>query len=462
MRHRFIALGREDEARGEPGGIVADDRLAQLEDCPDPPVDEAVAGVAAVDLADDVTAPTEAGEVTRDPPLGDPELLDELADRPRPLAEALEDPDPGRVGEALEERGEGGLAGEGSAAPGGGGEVARAGGHGRVGGLRHVYTVASMSRLGNRRPAAPGPGTIAVMATTYGAVEAGGTKVLCLVGSGPDEVRRSIRIPTGEPQPTLRAVVDFFRAALAEGEPIRAIGVGSFGPLELRPDAPAYGRILRTPKPGWSGVDIVGALRQGLGLPIGLETDVNAAALGEGRWGAARDCRAFVYVTVGTGIGGGAVVDGRLVGGLGHPEMGHLPLPRIPGDDFEGTCRYHRDCWEGLACGPALEARFGRRPEAFSRAEVAAAVRLEAAYLALGLRALVYALAPERIVLGGGVAELPGLLEATRAELVETLGGYPGLEEHGGQAFLVRPGLGGRAGVLGALVVAERAAAEAG
>ncbi len=300
------------------------------------------------------------------------------------------------------------------------------------------------------------------MATTYGAVEAGGTKVLCLVGSGPDDVRRSIRLPTGEPEPTLRAVVDFFRGALAVGEPIRAIGVGSFGPLELRPDAPAYGRILHTPKAGWSGVDVVAPLREGLGLPVGLETDVNAAALAEGRWGAARDCRSFVYVTVGTGIGGGAVVDGRLVGGLGHPEMGHLPLPRIPGDEFEGTCRYHRDCWEGFACGPALEARFGRRPEALEGADRRAAVRLAAAYLALGLRALVYVLAPERIVLGGGVAELPGLVEATRTELVRVLGGYPGLAEHGAEAFLVRPGLGGRAGVLGALVVAERAAAEAG
>jgi fructokinase len=319
-----------------------------------------------------------------------------------------------------------------------------------------------MSMLG-KTVAEPVRGVRSVdMTTVYGAVEAGGTKVLCLVGSGPDDVRRSIRIPTGEPGPTLRAVVDFFRAALADGEPIEAIGVGSFGPLELRPDTPAYGRILRTPKAGWSGVDVLGPLRDGLGLPVGLETDVNAAALGEGRWGAARGCRSFVYVTVGTGIGGGAVVAGRLVGGLGHPEMGHLAVPRLVGDDFAGTCRYHRDCWEGLACGPALAARFGRPAEALEGDDLAAAVRLEAAYLALGLRALVYSLAPERIVLGGGVAELSGLLEATRTELVRTLGGYPGLAEHGREEFLVRPGLGDRAGVLGALIVAERAAAGLG
>lgn len=298
------------------------------------------------------------------------------------------------------------------------------------------------------------------MATVYGAVEAGGTKFVCLVGSGPDDVRRTTRIPTGEPGPTLAAVVDFFREAVAAGEPIRAVGVGSFGPLELRPTHPDYGRILHTPKAGWSGVDVVGPLRDGLGLPVALETDVNAAALGEGRWGAARGCRSFVYVTVGTGIGGGAVVDGRLVGGLGHPEMGHLAVPRLAGDDFAGTCRYHRDCWEGFACGPALAGRFGRPPEALTGADLAAAVRLEAAYLALGLRALVYALAPERIVLGGGVPELPGLLEATRAELVRSLGDYPGLAEHKSEDFLVRPGLGGRAGVLGALVVAEWARPE--
>lgn len=300
------------------------------------------------------------------------------------------------------------------------------------------------------------------MAILYGAVEAGGTKFVCLVGSGPDDVHRTTRIPTGEPAPTLAAVVEFFRRALAEGEPIRAIGIGSFGPLELRPDASGYGRILRTPKAGWSGVDVVGPIRDGLGLPVALETDVNAAALAEGRWGAARNCRSFVYVTVGTGIGAGAVVDGRLVGGLGHPEMGHVPLPRLPGDDVGGTCRYHRDCWEGLACGPALAARFGRPPEALEGDDLAAAVRLEAAYLALGLRTIVYTLAPERIVLGGGVAALPGLLAATRAELGRSLGGYPGLAEHGAEELVVPPALGDRAGALGALVVAEGALAAAG
>lgn len=307
------------------------------------------------------------------------------------------------------------------------------------------------------RQARPPPRYDPAMAPVYGAVEAGGTKFVCLVGSGPDDIRRTTRIPTGEPGPTLAAVVEFFRAALADGEPIRAIGLGSFGPLALRPDDPAYGRILRTPKPGWTGVDVVGPIRDGLGLPVALETDVNAAALAEGRWGAARDCRSFVYVTVGTGIGGGAVVDGRLVHGLGHPEMGHVPLPRLPGDTFAGTCQYHRDCWEGLACGPAVAARFGRPPETLEGEALATAVALEAEYLALGLRALVYALAPERIVLGGGVAELSGLLDAVRSALGRTLGGYPGLAEHEAPAFVVRPGLGGRAGVLGALLVAEGA-----
>ncbi len=398
--------------------------------------------------------------MARDPALGEPELGDELGHGPGALPKELDDPDPGRVGETLEEGSQALRAGERAPFAGGGREVAlqdEAGGEF----LSHAHTIRRIRNEVNPTPpaASPGRATIVAMATVYGAVEAGGTKFVCLVGSGPDDVRRTTRIPTGEPGPTLAAVVDFFRAALAAGEPIAAIGVGSFGPLELRASHPSYGRILHTPKPGWTGVDVIGPLREGLGLPVALETDVNAAALAEGRWGAASSCRSFVYVTVGTGIGGGAVVGGRLVGGLGHPEMGHLGVPRLTGDDFAGTCRYHPDCWEGFACGPALAARFGQPPEALTGADLEAAVRLEAAYLALGLRALVYTLAPERIVLGGGVPELPGLLEATRAELVRCLGDYPGLGEHGSQDFVVRPALGAWAGVLGALLVAEGATA---
>ena len=159
---------------------------------------------------------------------------------------------------------------------------------------------------------------------------------------------------------------------------------------------------------------------------MGFDTDVTGAALGEGRWGAARGLRSFVYVTVGTGIGGGAVVGGAPVHGLPHPEMGHVSVTRLPGDDFPGICPFHGDCLEGMACGPAMAARWGRPAEELAGADLERAVDVEAHYLAAGLRNVVYVLAPERIVLGGGVAGLPGLLPALRARLAAALAGYPG------------------------------------
>ena len=285
-----------------------------------------------------------------------------------------------------------------------------------------------------------------------GGVELGGTKVACLAGTGPDDVRSETRISTGDPATTLAAVVAFFVA-----NPVEALGIASFGPVELRRRHPDWGRVTRTPKPGWDGADVAGALRRGLGVPVGFDTDVNGAALGEGRWGAARGLGSFLYVTVGTGIGGGAVSGGRLVTGLVHPEMGHIAVPRVAGDDFAGVCPFHGDCLEGLACGPALAARFGVRLEDADDGVRAEAAALAAAYLALGLRSLVYALAPERVVLGGGVAGLPGLVDGVGAALRRELAGYPGLPEHDDPAFVVAPELGARAGVLGALVLAEQA-----
>ena len=212
-----------------------------------------------------------------------------------------------------------------------------------------------------------------------------------------------------------------------------------------------------TPKPGWSGTDLVGPLGDALGVPVGFDTDVTGAALGEGRWGAARGLRSFVYVTVGTGIGGGAVVGGAPVHGLPHPEMGHVSVTRLPGDEFPGICPFHGDCLEGMACGPAMAARWGRPAEELTGADLARAVDIEAHYLAAGLRNIVYVLAPERIVLGGGVAGLPGLFPALRERLAAALAGYPGLAEHGAPGFVVPPGLGGAAGAAGALALAELA-----
>lgn len=291
------------------------------------------------------------------------------------------------------------------------------------------------------------------MARAYGAIEAGGTKFNCLVGTGPDDVRAETVFPTGEPGPTLDQAIRFFR----DQQPVAALGIACFGPVELRTGHEQWGHITSTPKPGWSGIDVAGPLAAALDVPAAFDTDVNGAALGEGRWGAAARQGSFVYVTVGTGIGAGALVAGRLVHGLVHPEVGHLSVPRQAGDDFAGRCPYHGDCLEGMASGPALEDRFGIPARDLAGADLARAVELEAGYLAAGLRNVVYALAPERIVVGGGVAKLPGLLPAVGERLRADLAGYPGLPEHARDDFVVPAALGDRAGALGALVLAEGA-----
>ena len=218
-----------------------------------------------------------------------------------------------------------------------------------------------------------------------GGIEAGGTKFVCVVGDGGTGIEAEARFATRDPESTLADALSFFRKTKAVA-PLDAIGIAAFGPLELRRSESRYGFITRTPKPGWSDTDLVGPLRRELGVPVAIDTDVNGAALAEGRWGAARGLRSFVYVTAGTGIGGGAVVDGRPVHGLVHPEMGHLSVTREPGDDFPGQCPFHGDCFEGMASGSAMAARWGRPGEELTGADLARAVELEAAYLAAGFR----------------------------------------------------------------------------
>ncbi len=293
----------------------------------------------------------------------------------------------------------------------------------------------------------------------YGGIEAGGTKFVCVIGTGPDEIIETARIDVAGPTETIGAALAFLRRAVDAGTRLEAIGIGSFGPVELREGHPRHGWITTTPKPGWSGTDLVGPVARELSLPVGFDTDVNAAALAEGRWGAAHGLRSFIYLTLGTGIGGGAVVDGRLVHGLGHPEMGHVSVPRRPGDRFAGACVFHGDCLEGMASGPSIAARFGRRAETLEGADRAAAAALVAFYLAAGARSLVYALAPERIVVGGGLSMMPGLVDAARSELAAQLADYPGLPEHRAVTFLVPAALGGMAGPAGTLILAEAAAA---
>ena len=293
-----------------------------------------------------------------------------------------------------------------------------------------------------------------------GGIEAGGTKFLCLLADEDGVILARERFSTRGPDETMSDVLAFFRGARDRGIGPAAIGIGTFGPVELRAGA-AHGRIMATPKPGWAGADLVGPLRDALGVPIALDTDVNAAALGEARWGAARGLHTFVYMTVGTGIGAGALVGGRPIHGLVHPEMGHVSVPREPDDDFPGLCPFHGPCFEGLASGSAVAARWGRPAEDLDTATRERAADLEARYLAAGIRTLVYVIAPERVVIGGGIVNMPGLLPAVRRRLAELLGGYPGLPEHGEEGFVTAAGLGQDAGPRGTLVLAGMAAAGA-
>jgi fructokinase len=286
-------------------------------------------------------------------------------------------------------------------------------------------------------------------------VETGGTKVLCAVGTGVDDVRAQARIATGTPRETLARAVAFFREQRA---PVAALGIASFGPIDLDPRSATFGFITTTPKPGWAHTDVAGPFRAALGVPVAFDTDVNGAALGEHRWGAARDVDPFVYVTVGTGIGGGGIVNGRLLHGLVHPEMGHLRLPHDrAADPFSGTCPYHGDCLDGLASGRALRERWGAPAESLAPDHPAWA--LEAEYLALGLVSIIGVLSPRRIVLGGGVMQQPQLLPRVRQRVVALLAGYvraPAIVDDIDR-YIVPPVLGDNAGVLGALALAHDA-----
>ncbi|MFV1961447.1 MAG: ROK family protein [Acidimicrobiia bacterium] len=285
-----------------------------------------------------------------------------------------------------------------------------------------------------------------------GTVELGGTKTLAAFGRELDDIKTPLLVDTGDPETTLEAIGDY----LDSGH-VTALGVASFGPVELRPGHERFGHITRTPKRAWASTDIVGFFETRLGVPIRFDTDVNAAALGEWKWGAARGLRHSVYVTVGTGIGGGLVIDGHPLHGTSHPEMGHTIVMPHPDDPYAGHCPYHGACLEGMASGPAIEDRFGRAATALNHAESEEALRLVAFYLGQGLRNIVYTVAPDRIIIGGGVSHLPGFHSAVSTELAEQLAGYPGLPEHVSGDFVVAPGLGGLSGLAGGLILAEHA-----
>lgn len=279
----------------------------------------------------------------------------------------------------------------------------------------------------------------------WGGIEAGGTKFVCGLGTGPDDLKTLV-IPTTTPDETIAASLAFFTRPDVH---LSALGIGSFGPVDLHPASKTWGHITSTPKAGWQNTDLAGPFRKALSIPVAFDTDVNAAALAEARWGAARALQSCLYLTIGTGIGGGAMTGGRLLHGMTHPEMGHILIPRDTADPFPGTCPFHGDCLEGLASGPALQARWGA-PASELPADHPA-WPLEARYLALAIASFVCTLSPERVILGGGVMHQTHLFPLIRDELRQILNGYIRIPD----AYIVPPELGDRAGILGALALAE-------
>jgi len=289
--------------------------------------------------------------------------------------------------------------------------------------------------------------------TAYGGIELGGTKVICAIGSGPGEILAQERFATTTPDETIGRALDFFK----RGERVAAVGVAAFGPLDLDPESASYGTVRSTPKRGWQRAPVLALVRAGLDVPVAVDTDVGAAAVGEWRWGAARGVRVAAYVTVGTGIGAGIVVDGHPFHGLGHPEFGHIPAARDPEDELTGVCPVHGDCLEGLASGPAIAARWGRPSEALPADHPA--WDLEARYLGRALATLTLTVVPGRIVIGGGVTQGAELYPRIRHEVRASLGGYLDQAPLRGslEGYIVSPGLGNDSGVLGAIALARRA-----
>jgi fructokinase len=298
----------------------------------------------------------------------------------------------------------------------------------------------------------------AALSALLGAVEAGGTKFICVAARDAHTILAERRIDTTTPAATLGAALDFFATVTTELGSLAAIGIASFGPVDLRASSPSFGRMLATPKPGWTDVELVARFATRFACPVAVDTDVNAAALAENMYGAARGCDVAAYVTVGTGIGGGIVVHGRTVRGALHPEMGHIRVLRHEHDrKFEGTCPFHGDCLEGLASGTAIRARYGvpldRLPPNHG------APGIVGYYLGQLAANLVLLISPQRLVFGGGVMAHHGLLDELRSNTAQLLNGYGGAgsELRALEALIVAPGLSERSGIIGALALAEAA-----
>lgn len=285
-----------------------------------------------------------------------------------------------------------------------------------------------------------------------GGIEAGGTKMVCAVSTEEGRLLERVVIPTAAPESTIAPMIDFFR----QWKPA-ALGIGSFGPVNLNKASASYGHIMETPKKGWAHYDLLGAFREALKVPVGIDTDVNAAALAEVTWGAAKGCSTAIYITIGTGVGVGVYCNGGLLHGLVHPEAGHILIARHPEDNFAGNCPFHDSCLEGLASGPAIEKRWGR--PAGELADCDEVWELEAYYIGQAVTNYILTYSPQRIILWGGVMHQQRLFPMVRARVREMLGGYVQHELTGPQigAYIAPPGLGEDPGILGAVLLGKQA-----
>jgi len=290
----------------------------------------------------------------------------------------------------------------------------------------------------------------------FGGIESGGTKFVCMIGDGPDHLLKEERFPTTLPHETIDRVAGFFLPYAESGE-LAAVGIASFGPLDLNPESPTYGYITTTPKAGWSQVNLHGEIQRRLHVPVALDTDVNAAAFGEQYWiPENRFLDPFLYLTVGTGIGVGVIVNGSPLHGLIHAEAGHFALPHNwQKDPFPGVCPYHGDCLEGLASGVAMSKRWGQSPECLPDSHPA--WDLESDYIAFALADLIYAYSPKRIILGGGVSQHPGFHQTVRRKVNQFMNGYvqSSLLSDRIDEYILPPALGHRSGGLGAIAMAS-------
>lgn len=291
----------------------------------------------------------------------------------------------------------------------------------------------------------------------FGALEAGGTKMVCAIGNGQGQILDRVSIPTRTPEETMPEMLNYFR-----GKDLAAVGIGCFGPIDLDRRSPGYGTIMSSPKLAWRNFSIVQRFREALGIPVGIDTDVNAAALGEAVWGCTREVSNSIYITVGTGVGLGVVINGRPYHGMIHPEGGHIFMDRRPDDPMvRGVCPYHPNCLEGLASGPAIERRWGRKAEEL--ADCTAVWEMEAYYIAQAICSYIMMISPERIVLGGGVMHQEQMLPLVRREVRRQLRGYiqgKGLDDL--DSYIVPVSLGDNQGVMGAVKLAMDAYTENG